>query len=92
MTALKLLVIRCKDIEASKQFYEQLPMEFVKEKHGTGVVHYSTVINDMVFELYPLQKNQSLDNTRLGFQVKNVAEHRVLVDPDGRKIELYPTD
>lgn len=91
MTALKLLVIRCKNIETSKQFYEQLQMEFVQEQHDSGVVHYSTMMNGIVFELYPLQKNQPLDDVRLGFQVKNIAEHCVIVDPDGRKVELYPT-
>ncbi len=91
MTALKLLVIRCKNIETSKQFYaQQLQVDFVQGKHGTGAVHYSTIMNGVVFELYPLQENQSLDNTRLGFEVKNIAEHCVVVDPDGRNVELYP--
>jgi len=102
---LKLLVIRCKDINKSRQFYEQLGCEFKEEKHEKGPVHYSSEREGFVFELYPAQKIE-IDNTRLGFEIENLAslgdgievveilEHnnikvRVVIDPDGRKIELY---
>jgi len=102
---IKLLVIRCKDIKKSRQFYEQLGHGFIEEKHENGPVHYSSVREGFVFELYPAQKSEK-DNTRLGFEVENlellgseievveIIEHnnvkvKVAIDPDGRKIELY---
>jgi len=104
--SLNLLVLRCTDIERSKEFYEKLSLSFVKEQHGKGVVHYSTKLGGLVLELYPLGKS-SVDNTRLGFTVNSVnpiledetveivSEYEfdgkttyVVVDPDGRKVEL----
>ena len=68
--SLNLLVLRCKDIEKSKAFYEKLSFSFVKEQHGKGPVHYATTIGSLVLELYPLGTN-SIDNIRLGFTLDN---------------------
>lgn len=101
----KLLVIRCKDLKESRQFYEQLGYEFKEEKHGNGPIHYSSEREGFVFELYPAQEDEK-DNTRLGFEFKDLVslssdievidifeynnkKVRVVNDPDGRKIELY---
>ena len=65
---LKLLVIRCKDIEKSKDFYEKLKFNFKKEQHGKGPIHYSCCVGNMVLELYPLLDN-CIDNIRLGFYI-----------------------
>ncbi|QLQ33687.1 MAG: hypothetical protein HZT40_21085 [Candidatus Thiothrix singaporensis] len=46
---LNLLVLRCRDINASRIFYGQLGMQFVQEQHGSGSVHYAAVFNGMVF-------------------------------------------
>lgn len=67
-----LLVLRCKKLQASKQFYEQLGFSFVEEQHGRGPVHYSSKDAGFVFELYPLDSSESVDNTRLGFSVEDV--------------------
>ena len=64
---LKLLVLRCKDIENTKIFYENLGLTFKKEKHGDGPKHYSTKIGTTTIELYPSKDNYKTDNTRLGF-------------------------
>ena len=104
--SLNLLVLRCANIEKSKDFYSKLSLSFVKEQHGKGVVHYSTKLGDLLLELYPLGKS-SVDNTRLGFTVNSietiledktveiVSKYKfngkityVLVDPDGRKVEI----
>lgn len=69
---ISLLVIRCKDIEASKEFYQALGMYFVKEKHGNGPTHYSCEYDDCVFELYPNKGEPPMDNNRLGFKVSNL--------------------
>lgn len=73
---LNLLVLRCKDIERSKKFYEKLKLKFKKEQHGKGPIHYSTRVGTLVLELYPL-KDQSIDNTRLGFSldIQNLKEY-----------------
>jgi hypothetical protein len=34
--AVNLLVLRCKDIEVTRRFYEQLGLAIVEEKHGKG--------------------------------------------------------
>jgi len=102
---LKLIVLRCGNIEKSKEFYSSLGMKFTKEKHGFGPVHFSSEFNGLVFELYPV-KSKKVDNLRLGLEIPdlvkivnklNILEEyeynsvtvRVIVDPDGRKIELY---
>lgn len=39
---LNLLVLRCRDIEATRTFYTQLGLTFTREQHGSDPVHYST--------------------------------------------------
>ena len=102
---LNLFVLRCKNIEISKKFYEKLGLKFIKEQHGQGAVHYSTYVGQVVLELYPLKDGFEIEQSRLGFTVEqNVLERIkndiiskyefdgqrvvVLVDPDGRKVEL----
>jgi len=70
---ISLLVIRCKDIEVSKNFYEILGLSFVKEKHGNGPTHYSCEHDNCVFELYPNKGEAPLDNNRLGFKVSKLS-------------------
>jgi len=67
---LNLLVLRCKNIEITKAFYEKLDLTFIKEKHGKGVEHYATYIGDMVLELYPLKEGRVVEESRLGFSVE----------------------
>lgn len=69
---LNLLVLRCKDIEKSKAFYEKLFLTFIREKHGKGDEHYASVFDEMVFELYPLKSPYTIDNTRLGFTLEEL--------------------
>lgn len=102
---LRLLVIRCNDIEKSKRFYESLGMSFVKESHHGGPLHYSVEVDGFVFELYPSSARFPACKTRLGFEpsiskekLKLIARDSynyndktvyVLEDPDGRKVDLY---
>jgi lactoylglutathione lyase len=64
-----LLVLRCENLEASKNFYEMLGMMFVSEQHGKGLIHYSSNSLGFIFELYPMHPTESIDNSRLGFEV-----------------------
>lgn len=70
---ISLLVIRCQDIEVSKNFYQLLGLSFIREKHGDGPVHYSCEHDGTVFELYPNKGNLPQDNIRLGFKVSDLA-------------------
>jgi len=84
---LNLLVLRCRDIEKTRQFYENLGISFTQEQHGTSPVHYATQLDGgMVLELYPTKGEP--DNTRLGFIIGTGKNHRVEKDPDGRSVEL----
>ena len=65
---ISLLVIRSTKLEESLQFYSQLCLAFQKEKHGKGPVHYSALISDMVFEIYPCREGEEATNNRLGFR------------------------
>ncbi|HEX2731005.1 MAG TPA: hypothetical protein VHM70_05345 [Polyangiaceae bacterium] len=40
MLNLALLVLRCQDLERSRQFYAALGLVFTSEQHGSGPVHY----------------------------------------------------
>lgn len=71
---INLLVLRCKKLETSKQFYERLGFTFVKEKHGGGPLHYSSQDAGFVFELYPLAENEAVGNSRVGFSVKGIQQ------------------
>jgi catechol-2,3-dioxygenase len=71
---LKLLVLRTHRLEELMKFYESLGIEFVKEKHAQGPVHYAGAIGSAVLELYPLPKGAPGPDksVRLGFVVPNL--------------------
>ena len=66
---LKYLVIKCNDLEKSKAFYEAIGFHPVKEKHGSGVEHYSFALNYFIIELYPSNKRVE-GNLILGLEIK----------------------
>jgi hypothetical protein len=72
--SVNLLVLRCKDVESTRAFYEKVGLTFTKEKHGAGPEHYAWENNNFVLELYPLAENQSPDNVRLGFSTPLLAD------------------
>lgn len=87
------LVLRCRNIEATRDFYTRLGLSFRQEQHGTGPIHYSARLGSLLLELYPTQ--QEPDNTRLGFsfspdqlQQCQLTDTAILLDPDGRKVEI----
>jgi lactoylglutathione lyase len=73
---LALVVIKTNQLEQAIQFYQALGFAFQEEKHGNGVNHYSTQIDDTVFEIYPLPASAtSVDTTtRLGFRINQLVE------------------
>ncbi len=80
---LNLLVLRCRDIDVSREFYEQLGLEFEQEQHGSGPVHYAAVFEGMVFELYPLKEGEPADLSRLGFAVNLETDLRESLEDAG---------
>lgn len=54
MSRLNLVVLRCRDIEPARSFYELLGMRFTKHAHGPGPQHYAHEDEAGVLELYPL--------------------------------------
>jgi catechol 2,3-dioxygenase-like lactoylglutathione lyase family enzyme len=101
ITDVALLVLRCADLPASKAFYEALGLTFRLEKHGRGPEHWSCQIGSLVLELYPTSTAPT-STERLGFHVVDVQAAvtaavaaggrlegpALVVDPDGRKVEL----
>lgn len=72
--SLSLLVIRARDIERTRQFYELLGLQFTSEKHGSGPVHFAaTLPGGTVFEIYPSRSDRPAAGVRLGFRVQDPA-------------------
>jgi lactoylglutathione lyase len=87
MRNLNLLVLRCKDIERAKSFYELFGMAFVHEQHGNGPEHYSSTDDAGVFELYPTE-GAAVDQTGLGFVTGEIEGLHTLL----RRNQFAPRD
>jgi len=79
---LKLVVIRTGDLLKLVEFYTLLGLPFEYHKHGNCPFHYSTNINGIVLEIYPLAKGQPVadKNLRLGFAIDNFEEIIILLE------------
>jgi lactoylglutathione lyase len=73
MTTPNLLVLRCRDLERSRSFYEHLGLTFTSHAHGKGPAHFAHETPDFVFELYPAPAPDYADQTALGFAVDDLA-------------------
>jgi lactoylglutathione lyase len=71
---IQLLVLRCKDVEVTRLFYERLGMVFTKEKHAKGPEHYASNSSGFVLELYPAKDGEMPDRVRLGFSTPMLAD------------------
>jgi predicted enzyme related to lactoylglutathione lyase len=73
---LSLVVLKTRQVDALRKFYDALGIELTEEQHGKGPVHFAGQVGHVVLEIYPLaQDATSVDaTTRLGFVVANVAE------------------
>lgn len=71
-----LLVIRTAKPDMLVLFYQHLGLTFDYHQHGKGPMHYSTTMDEIVFEIYPLLKSQTQADTslRLGFKVEKLDE------------------
>lgn len=88
-----LLVIYTERLVECRAFYTELGLEFVREQHGSGPVHYAArLAGGTVLELYPTSGDVATGRLRLGVDVparegREPGRTRV-VDPDGRTVEL----
>lgn len=75
---LNLLVIRTPQPKKLAEFYSLFQLKFEYHRHGKGVWHYSAKIGNIVFEIYPLLKSQTVadDSLRLGFEI-NVLDNLI---------------
>jgi lactoylglutathione lyase len=89
MIQLTLLVLRCRDLEASRGFYAALGLVLVPEQHGTGPGHYSCQLGTTVLELYPASEPTS--SVRLGVAVPDVAKVLEAIRATGGRVEREPT-
>lgn len=75
-----LIVLRCADLDRSRQFYEALGFRFEAEQHGGGPPHLSAVTKSgLVLELYPASDGHgvgrgTIGDIRLGFAVESSAD------------------
>lgn len=74
MKSLNLLVLRCRDLEASRRFYEQFGLRFTQHAHGAGPGHYAHEDERGVLELYPAAGEDAGDKTGLGFSQPDLDE------------------
>lgn len=104
MITCNLIVLRCADIDVTRDFYESLGLVFVQEQHhANSPIHFSTQVHDLVIELYPATASKPVDSCRLGFSINDwqlanqfgktpmLRESNyffTLTDPDGRVVEI----
>ncbi|SKC46964.1 hypothetical protein SAMN05660236_0810 [Ohtaekwangia koreensis] len=67
-------------------------MVFENHRHGTGPLHYTATLDNIVFEIYPLPKDKekSDDTLRLGFTVDNLNDLILKLKSAGGKIIKDP--
>jgi catechol 2,3-dioxygenase-like lactoylglutathione lyase family enzyme len=72
MWNLNLLVLRCRELEACRSFYETLGLRFQKHAHGSGPEHYAAEEGGGVLELYPADPKRSADDAGFGFAMDDL--------------------
>jgi lactoylglutathione lyase len=90
---LNLVVLRSPDIQRASEFYREMGLLFTLHSHGSGPEHYSSMVNGLVFEIYPLGAKSSLTTgTRIGFSIDDVdGVVRLLVEA-GAQVVTAPAD
>lgn len=74
--SLTLLVLKTRQVEVLRLFYQTLGIELAEERHGMGPVHFAGRAGDVVLEVYPLPDDGSPVDVaiRLGFAVESLAD------------------
>jgi lactoylglutathione lyase len=88
---LRLLVLRCQDVDASARIFEALGLTFVVEQHRGGSRHLAATLGDgAVVELYP-KRGGAAGGERLGFEVPDVVGAAQGAADAGAKLVNEPT-
>lgn len=92
--SLTLLVLKTRQVEQLRHFYQTLGIDFSEEQHGTGPVHYAGRVGAVVIEIYPLPDDGTpLDaSMRLGFAFDDVAQALQALQGIGTKIVTPPRE
>jgi hypothetical protein len=93
---ISLIVLYTEQMNACRDFYAALGLDFVPEQHGAGPQHHAAVLADgTVFEIYPAAPGRLTGAVRLGIAVQGAQApaglkpgHQVLRDPDGRAVDI----
>jgi lactoylglutathione lyase len=89
--SLALIVLRCRDLQASCAFYAALGLSLAEEQHGSGPVHHAAALGDTVFELYPGKPGAAPERTAagatfLGFRVDDLDDVLAAVQASGASV------
>lgn len=87
-TTLRLLVIRSSDIDATKDFYSTLGIEF-RASTKRDMKHYVGAVDGFLMEIYPADSHHREDHIRLGFGVIGLDEIMGLI-PASRGMVMKP--
>jgi catechol 2,3-dioxygenase-like lactoylglutathione lyase family enzyme len=95
--SLALIVLRCRDLQASRAFYTALGVSLAEEQHGSGPVHYAAELGDAVFELYPGKPGAAPERTAagatlLGFRVDDLDGALAAVRASGAPVVSAPAE
>jgi catechol 2,3-dioxygenase-like lactoylglutathione lyase family enzyme len=90
--SLTLLVLKTRQVEQVRLFYQSLGIELAEEQHEKGPVHFAGRVGDVVVEVYPLADDGTPadSSTRLGFEVENLAEIVAALEGIGTKVVTAP--
>jgi len=81
--ALTLVVVRCRDLEQSRRFYQAIGLILTAEQHGTGPLHYSSQLGATA--------SDAPSNVRLGVCVTDVRATLESIHAVGGRVEREPT-
>ncbi len=65
--SLTLLVLKTRQVEQLRAFYQTLGIELAEEQHGKGPLRYAGQAGDVVIEVYPLPDDTSQVDSSTGF-------------------------
>ena len=68
------IVLKSRNIDRLRSFYELLGVKFVEEKHGKGPLHFAGILpSNILLELYPTEDHIDT-TTRLSFSIVGIEE------------------
>jgi lactoylglutathione lyase len=71
-SALNLVVVQARDLEAARRFYSCIGLTFRREQHGRGPEHLAAQVGPTIFEVYPCLESSAGGGVRIGFEVDSL--------------------